>query len=273
MVALPMLLAALVGAAAPDLSSLSSKERETFQSIAAEEFCGCESALTLQGCLDKRPTCQLAFGLADALLRATRTGAPRASVAAFMSQGVLGPYCSLPQTLDVEGAPRRGKADAPLQVVEFADFRCTHCRAAIPLVERALARFGDKVSLTYMPVALVDPSPSSAAGEAALAAHAQGKFWPMHKALFAREDGDYTRQVLRAAAKTAGLDLKRFDADMAKHAYAAQLKAYRKRFVDLGLDGTPAMFVNGRRFDLEPTVFNLEHRLALEEARHVGECK
>ena len=255
------------------LSTLSSKERDTFTQIAGEEFCGCDSALTLQGCLNGRPSCKQAFDLADVLLRAVRTGAPRQSVAAFMSQGVLGPYCSLPQTLDVAGAPRRGPANAPLQVVEFADFRCTHCRQAMPLVHAAIDKLGGKASLVYMPVALVDPSPSSATGEAALAAHAQGKYWAMHKLLFNREAGDYTPEVLRTLAKAAGLDLKRFDADMAGHVHQAQLKAFRARFVALGLEGTPAMFVNGRRFDIEPNIFTLEDRLTLEMDRNAGECK
>lgn len=255
------------------LDALPAKERETFAQVAGEEFCGCDSALTLQGCLSSRPSCQLAFELGDVLLRATRTGAPRQSVAAFMSQGVLGPYCSLPQNVDVTHAPRKGPANAPLQVVEFADFRCTHCRQAMPLVHAAIDKLQGKASLVYMPIALVDPSPSSAAGEAALAAHAQGKFWPMHKLLFAREAGDYTPEVLRGAAKAAGLDLKRFDADMAGHVHQAQLKAFRARFIALGLDGTPAMFVNGRRFDIEPNIFSLEDRLALEMSRNVGDCK
>lgn len=271
----PLLVAAAVSATFDPnvLAALGSKERDTFQQVAGEEFCGCDSALTLQGCLNTRPTCRQAFDLADVLLRAVRTGAPRQSVAAFMSQGVLGPYCSLPQTLDVSGAPRKGPADAPLQVVEFADFRCTHCRQAMPLVHGAIEKLGNRASLVYMPVALVDPSPSSAAGEAALAAHAQGKYWVMHKLLFAREAGDYTPGVLRGIAKAAGLDLRRFDADMAGHVHQAQLKAFRARFVGLGLDGTPAMFVNGRRFDIEPDIFTLADRLALELDRNAGECK
>ena len=42
------------------LDALPAKGRETFAQVAGEEFCGCDSALTLQGCLSTRPSCQLA---------------------------------------------------------------------------------------------------------------------------------------------------------------------------------------------------------------------
>lgn len=256
----------------PGYSTLESRQREIFETVASQEFCGCDSALTLMGCLKQRPKCQLGFALGEAVVRASRSGAAKSAVSSFISQGVVGPYCSIPTTIDVTGAARIGAVKAPLQVVEFADFRCTHCRQAMPLVHEALRRWGDKVSLVYMPVALVENSESSAAGEASLAALAQGKFWPMHKALFAREAGDYTPEVLRGIAKSVGLNMKRFNAEMQAHTHAALLHSFRERFLALGLDGTPAMYVNGRRFDLEPGAFDLSHRLQLEEYRNTGGC-
>lgn len=268
-----LFLAALAAAAGPDVNTLTPAQRSVFDSVATDEFCGCDSALTLKGCLAERPTCALAQDVGQVLFNLTRMNAPKQAVASFVSQAVLGPFCSLPVTVDVAGAPRKGSAKAPLQVVEMADFRCLHCRHAVPVVHEALAAFGDQVSLVYLPIVLQPNSPSQLAAEAAMAAHAQGKFWPMHKALFAHEAGEYTAQVLRHAAQEVGLNMKRYDKEMAEHTHAPVLASFMERFTKLGLDGTPAFFVNGRRTEMEPTAFPLKARLQMELDRSVGNCK
>lgn len=274
---MPFLALVLAGAAAaaagPDLSKLPSNQRAIFEAVAADEFCGCDSALTLKGCLTERPTCALANDAGQVLKKLVSTGAPKQAVASFMSQAVLGPFCSLPQEIDTTSAPRLGKADAPLQVVEMADFRCLHCRHAVPVVHDAIEALGSKVSIVYLPIVLQPNSPSQAAAEAAMAAHAQGKFWPMHKALFAHEAGDYTADVLRTIAKSVGLNMKRYDAEMAAHKHAPVLAQFMERFTKAGLDGTPAFFVNGRRTEMEPSVYPLKTRLQMELDRSVGNCK
>jgi 2-hydroxychromene-2-carboxylate isomerase len=266
-------LALTLSSAGPDLDALNPTQRSTFEQVATDEFCGCDSALTLKGCLATRPSCRLAQDAGEVLLGLVRTNAPKQAVASFFSQSVMGPFCGLPKTIETAGAPRRGSAKAPLQVLEFADFRCTHCRHAMPMVHRAIEKLGAQASLVYMPVVLQPGSPSQAAAEAALAAAAQNKFWPMHAALFAHEAGEYSPQVLRQMAQKVGLDVPRFEREMAAHKHAPQLQQFVKRFLDAGLDGTPAFFVNGRRFDLEPSVFPLEARLQMEIDRSVGTCK
>jgi protein-disulfide isomerase len=268
-----LLVATLQPAAAPDLSPFSATQRETFDAVAADEFCGCDSALTLKGCLAERPDCGIATDVGQVLKGLVQTNAPKQMVASFLSQKVLGPYCSLPQSIATEGAPRMGPKDAPIQIIEMADFRCLHCRHAVPLVHAALKKWGNKVSLVYMPVAMVPNSPSTAAVEASLAAAAQDKFWPMHKALFAREAGDFTPEVLRQIAGKVGLDMKRFNQDMAKHTHQKTLEKFMDRFNKAGLDGTPAFFINGRRYEMEPTVFALDARIQMELDRNVGNCK
>lgn len=268
-----LFVAAAALAAAPDLSQLTAQQRTIFDAVAADEFCGCDSALTLKGCLTDRPTCALAADTGEVLKTLVRTGAPKPAVAAFLSQSVLGPYCSLPQQIDTAQAPRRGSPKAPLQVVEMADFRCTHCRHAVPVVHEALQALGDKVSLVYLPIVLQPNSPSQTAAEAAMVAHGQGKFWPMHQALFAHEAGEYTPEVLRKIAQSVGLDMKRYDKEMADHTHAPVLASFMERFTKAGLDGTPAFFVNGRRTEMEPTVFPLKARLQMELDRAKGLCK
>ncbi|HLK37139.1 MAG TPA: DsbA family protein, partial [Polyangiaceae bacterium] len=87
-----------------------------------------------------------------------------------------------------------------------------------------------------------------AAARAAVAASDQGKFWEMHHQLFANgthlEDAD-----LRAYAKAIGLDLARFDADLHSAATQARLDADRRLADDLGVKGTPTIFIDGRMYE------------------------
>lgn len=270
-----LLTVSVLAASAPglDLSALSPPQRDLFKEIAADEFCGCASALTLSGCLDLRPTCRLSVDVGEVLKRAVQTGAPKNVLQEFLSKDVMGPYCSVVRSFTFDGAPRKGNAKAPLTVVEFADFRCSHCRHAVPSVHKAMDAYKDKAQLIYVPVALQDAEPSLLAAEAAMAANAQGKFWPMHSALFAREEGDFDVTNLRETAKKVGLNLKQYDKDMAAHKYRDQLAAWKKQAIDAGLTGTPTFFVNGRRFEMQPEIFPLESRIAMELDRDQGNCK
>lgn len=257
-----------------DAARLSPMQQETFQRVATQEFCGCESALTLAGCLDKRPNCRLATQLGQVLVRGLEAGASGPQLEGLMSQEALGPYCAPAIALQTDGAPRKGKAKgAPITIVEFADFRCTHCREAVPMVHKVVQDYANKVQLIYMPISLQDAEESIAAGEAALAANTQGKFWEMHAALFAREQGDFTPAVLSEIAKKVGLNIKQFDKEMASHRHRDTLAKWRKMALDAGLQGTPAFFINGRRFTPIGNVFTLEHRLDMEAERSQTECK
>ena len=115
--------------------------------------------------------------------------------------------------------------------------------------------------------------PSQAAAEIAMAAQAQGKFWPMHRAMFALEAGDYDKETLRKIAGGVGLNIKRLDQEMSANTYAKTLNTFLKRFMDAGLDGPPAFFVNGRGFALDPRFYSLRTRLQMELDRAATERK
>ena len=248
-------------------------QQELFMRVATEEFCGCTSALTLAGCLEMRPGCQTAGHLRHLLVRGINAGASQTQLEGFLSQDVLGPFCAPPMSFQTDGAPQKGPARAPITIVEFADFRCSHCRHAVPLVHQALQAYANQAQLFYLPLALQDNEFSLAAAEASLAAHAQRKFWEMHAALFAREEGDFTPDVIRSAAKKVGLNLKQFDKDVASHRFRDQLNVWKELSREAHVEGTPAFFINGRRFNPTPDVFTLEDRLAMEIDRDQGNCK
>jgi len=143
----------------------------------------------------------------------------------------------------------QGPRAAPVTLVEYGDFECPYCGQAYPVVKELLSRQGGSVRLVFrnFPLAEIHPHARRAA-EAAEAAGAQGKFWEMHDLLFERQDalGD---EDLVGYASELGLDLDRFQVELAQNAYAGRVREDFMSGVRSGVNGTPTFFINGRRHD------------------------
>jgi protein-disulfide isomerase len=83
------------------------------------------------------------------------------------------------------------------------------------------------------------------AAEAAMAANAQGKFWPMHDKLFANQQA-LDRPSLDKYAQEIGLNMSKYRAAMDQHLYKQQIDDDSKAGTAVGASGTPAFFINGQ---------------------------
>jgi protein-disulfide isomerase len=88
---------------------------------------------------------------------------------------------------------------------------------------------------------------SQLAHSAALAASRQGKFWEMHDLIFANQL-NLKRDNLLALANSLNLNMARFTSDLDSAGTRQQIEADRIEGQGLGVDGTPAFFINGKRF-------------------------
>ena len=84
------------------------------------------------------------------------------------------------------------------------------------------------------------------AAEAAMAAHEQGKFWEMHDKLFANQQA-LDRASLEKYAQELGLNMAKFKADLDAQKYKSQIESETKEGQAVGVNGTPAVFINGRK--------------------------
>jgi protein-disulfide isomerase len=90
----------------------------------------------------------------------------------------------LGETANVKGATE----SAQVTVVEFSDFQCPACKAALPLGEALIAQYADKVKFVYRHFPLENIHPNARfAAQFAEAAAKQGKFWEVHDLLFERQ--------------------------------------------------------------------------------------
>jgi protein-disulfide isomerase len=147
--------------------------------------------------------------------------------------------------VNTKGAPSRGNSDAKIAVVEFSDFQCPYCGRAVATLGQIQQQYGDKVRIVFKNLPLPMHAQAPAAHAAAEAAHRQGKFWEMHDKIFA-DQANMSPERYREYAREIGLDLARFDRDVADASTRERIDADAAEAKQLGISGTPAFFVNGR---------------------------
>jgi predicted DsbA family dithiol-disulfide isomerase len=148
--------------------------------------------------------------------------------------------------LAVGDDPARGPADAPVTIVEFSDFQCPYCSRATATLKKLDAAYPGKIRLVYRDFPLVQIHPNAArAAEAAACANEQGKFWPMHDAMFEHQD-KLGEADLKQSAAAIGLDTTAFNTCLESGRHAAQWKKDTTEGESYGVSSTPAFFINGR---------------------------
>ncbi|MGH9354069.1 MAG: DsbA family protein [Terriglobia bacterium] len=153
----------------------------------------------------------------------------------------LGP----PKQINLGNAPVRGSPNAPVTIVEFADFQCPFCGAAVPTLKALLQEYPGRVKLVFKSFPLTFHPDSLLAHQAALAAGAQGKFWEMHDWIFAHQR-TMKRADLIQAANSLGLNMTQFLADLDSARSKATAEADRNQGTSLGVTGTPTFFIDGK---------------------------
>jgi protein-disulfide isomerase len=167
--------------------------------------------------------------------------------------GTSQPLVDLSVAVDVRRDHIRGPIDAPVTVVEYADYECPMCGRAEPIVRELLRDFADvRYVWRHLPLADVHPHAELAA-EASEAAGDQGAFWEMHDLLLEHQDALSSDHVI-AYAERLGLDLERFTRSLVERETANRVADDVESAELSGVTGTPTFFINGRRhygaFDL-----------------------
>jgi protein-disulfide isomerase len=142
--------------------------------------------------------------------------------------------------------PVLGAPGAAVTIVEFSDFECPFCAAAMPTLKRLLDAYGDQVRLVWKDFPLTQIHPNAfRAGEAGQCAAEQGGFWAFHDVLFANQQALDDASLVTHAA-TAGLDSAAFGACLEASRYADRVRAGMDQGSLLGVQATPTVFINGR---------------------------
>ncbi len=156
-----------------------------------------------------------------------------------------------------EGFPSEGPANAPVTILEFSDFQCPYCRIfaqdVLPKLREKYISTG-KLRIIWRDMA-IRGAESEAAGAAALCAHEQGRFWPYHDLLFARQQGQNEGAFSAAKLKAMAAEVGRIQPELYNQCidsgrYLPAVKASTQDAQNtLKLTGTPTFFVNGQKIE------------------------
>lgn len=240
---------------AVNLSGLSAQQRVDALKSLRTEACACGCNMRVAQCRVLDPACGDSKALAAMIVEGVKSGknadqihdalmnSPLAKARAAQNK-----VLSDPVSIPTAGAPARGPEKARITLVEFSDFQCPYCSAAIAKVNAILRAYPNDVKLVFKQFPLETHSRAMPAAEAALAANAQGKFWELHDKMFANFRMLTSENILLWAKET-GLDMNQFRADLQSHKFRSTIE----RDVDDGMkafvQGTPTFFINGQRYN------------------------
>jgi len=150
-----------------------------------------------------------------------------------------------------------GDADAPVEIIEYADFECPACRVwwvltGVDLKRRLVVSGRVRFSFRDFPVRSLHPN-AVQAHHAAACADEQGMFEQMHDKLFDTQD-QWTRRAgvegrFYDYAGEIGVDLARYDECMGEGRYRARIQASIENGAEMGVTSTPTVFVGGTEYE------------------------
>ena len=155
------------------------------------------------------------------------------------------PFPDLPRMeVSVDDDPYLGPADAPITIVEFAEFECGYCGRAQETVNRVLTEYEGQVRFVFRDFPLGFHARAIPTALAANCAGEQGKFWEMHARLLSDQQRLDDATLLSYATELE-LDLAAWNACRENPAMTAEIQADQAAGAELGVTGTPAFFING----------------------------
>jgi protein-disulfide isomerase len=166
-------------------------------------------------------------------------------------------------------AHRNGSADAKVAIEEFADFECGGCGVVHPIIMQMEKEFGARITIVFREYPLEIHKNGMTAAQAAESAGLQGKFWEMHHLLFENQKTWHgvadVRPIYREYANQIGLDVDKFERDMASDSVKRRIAADQDRAASLRVNSTPTAFLNGREIPFD-TLISAEKLKALINA-------
>lgn len=233
-----------------DASALTAAQREVLARVLDRAPCHCGCPHTIAGCIKEHRSCKHAPRTAQLALRVAATGTTAPDLEKFLADYYASFDPKHRSTFNVKDfGPPLGKPEAPITIVEFSDFTCPYCRLMRPVLERWVKKNESRVKLFYKPFPLPNHPRAMEMAEAAEFAREKGQFWPMHDHLF--EAGRaLSDDELAALAEGLGLKGDELRAALASKRFRPRLFASQAEARAAKLEGTPTLYVNGRRHQL-----------------------
>ncbi len=199
------------------------------------------------------------------------------------------PYLEVMSKIDLEHRPWRGNKDAKVVIVSYDDFQCPYCsRMHQALMGTIYPKYADRVKIVYkdFPLSSIHPWATHAAVDSnCLAVQSYDSFWSfadfahnhgaeINQAGGPEQQGQELDKITRDQAQKFNLDLNKLDTCVKTQDQTA-VNASVQEGERLGIQGTPALFINGYKIDgaLPPDEISLAIDRALLDANESAQAK
>ncbi|MCD8264728.1 MAG: DsbA family protein [Tannerellaceae bacterium] len=143
----------------------------------------------------------------------------------------------------------QGAKNAAIQLIEYGDYECPYCKKASYIIKEAQEELGDNLMFVFRNFPLTDIHPYALKAAAiAETAALQDKFGEMHDILFENQE-ELADPYLLNYARQIGLNMDQLEKDFTDQKYAAKIREDYESGTRYAVDGTPALFINGNKFD------------------------
>jgi protein-disulfide isomerase len=231
------------------LSTLSQEDKALYQSLSETLLSPCGDPETFQASIEAR-RCSRAVFYSRVLFRVLRDDLVEPDRTAEILQRWFEKSiqsAGMTYAIDVSKAPMFGVANASVELVEFADFQCPSCAFFHEEIKKIKPQLSTTTAFYFKNFPLSQHLNAEPAARAALAAHQQNKFWEYFDLLFSNQEKIEPEQF-GDWAKKLDLDQDRFMADYSSPALAAQVATDRQDGLSAGVDSTPSLYINKRRY-------------------------
>src|SRR5579862_7126532 len=153
---------------------------------------------------------------------------------------------------------RLGAADAPVQVIEFADFECPFCAEFHGILARLRAKYPAQIAVIYVHFPIPGHRFAVPAARVAECAGEQGQFERMHDSLFEHQEALGLKPWTEFARQAEVPDMAAFDLCIERTDPVSRVLAGQSLGKTLDIQGTPSVIVNGWRLGRPPTEKELD---------------
>ena len=229
-----------------DTAALTAREKKEWSGYVSELLSPCKNApVPIAQCVKEKRDCSACLPAAKFVMKTVKDGMSAEQVKkAYENRFDPAKIKNIP----IDDSPSKGNPNAPVTLVEFADFQCPHCGEQAPHIDKFVDSRKQDVRFVFKFYVLGKFPNSENAARAAIAAGKQGKFWEMHHKIFSNQQ-HLDQQGLDQMAKELGLDVSRLHADMQLPETQEKIAKDHKLGEDLKIEGTPSLWINGRSFD------------------------
>jgi protein-disulfide isomerase len=228
-----------------DISKLDEFERKVFFRVVNREPSACGKGHSLIDSVKHDSGCRASFYAVRYVAHLVDSGFTDSEISEKLDKRFREPRHA---PIDVLAAPMKGNAAGRVTVVEFVDYECPHCKHAQSLMRQLVEEYPNDVKVYFKHFPLSAHTNARLAAESAVAAQKQGKFWQLSEKIWANSE-NLTPAVLEKSAKEVGLDLGRWRRDRDADEVKGRVEKDRAEGINLGINATPSIYINGRKYD------------------------